>query len=178
MPDRVLLLIVRLRTFGSYFHLLSDHSRFMILYFLVQQSSAHIYTPLRSETQEIRLFDLDPWTATSSDPVELRMVTTELGDEGEFVCLSYNWGEPVPKYGININGSDFEIRNNLHAALLRLSRQRPLAQTLGRRHLHTLGILDILDILDITIPYCCDSDSTSDRYRSRLSRILDLFALT
>jgi hypothetical protein len=89
----------------------------------VQQASAHIYTPLRSETQEIRLFDLDPWTATSSDPVELRMVTTELGNVGEFVCLSYTWGEPAPKYGIKIEGSDFEIRKNLHAALLGLRRQ-------------------------------------------------------
>jgi len=82
----------------------------------------HIYA-LRSETQEIRLFDLDPWTATSSDPVELRMVTTELGYAGEFVSLSYTWGEPAPKYGIKIDGSDFEIRKNLHAALLGLRRQ-------------------------------------------------------
>jgi hypothetical protein len=81
---------------------------------------AYVYIPLRSKEQEIRLFDLDPWRVSSSDPIELRMVTTELGLAGDYVCLSYTWGEPTPKYGIKIDGCDFEIQKNLHTALLRL----------------------------------------------------------
>ncbi|KAI1422531.1 HET-domain-containing protein [Xylaria sp. FL1777] len=78
------------------------------------------YQPLSVAEQEIRLLDLLP----DSGRVKCRLRHVSLEKlEGEYETLSYCWGlQTTQQVKISVDGLDFMIAANLHAALLRLRR--------------------------------------------------------
>jgi len=80
---------------------------------------AYAYRPLDTAKREIRILTILPWTQDCSDPLDLTLDHVSLDSPGSFVALSYTWGEPNPRFTVNMHGVDFEVRQNLYTTLLR-----------------------------------------------------------
>ncbi|KAK0660789.1 heterokaryon incompatibility protein-domain-containing protein [Cercophora samala] len=85
------------------------------------------YTPLEpkpepheSHLYKIRLLDIEPWTIDQAENIRLRLHPTRLDKAGEYICLSYTWGQPEPTFSVLLNDTEFSVRENLYDALLRL----------------------------------------------------------
>src|SRR3569833_3981206 len=87
---------------------------------------SYTYTPLRTDSQEIRVVYLDPCrprrncSGREAPPIRLRIETVTLHDAGEYTCLSYTWGGREPRHTIQVDGHDFDVRADLFTALRRL----------------------------------------------------------
>ena len=88
------------------------------------------YTPLDASNGEIRLLMVD---ATASDAVRLEVTisTVPVRDAGEYIALSYTWGDHGDRRGISLNGHTFSVTRNLFEAL-RSFRQWAAAEDWGR----------------------------------------------
>lgn len=87
------------------------------------RAMAYVYTPLQSGDREIRVLDVKPWKVGVDDALELCLETVSLDAPGDYDALSYTWGKPNPKYDVKMDGFDFQVGGNLHAALRHLRLQ-------------------------------------------------------
>ena len=77
-----------------------------------------VYDDIDQNSNQIRLLRILRPDATSE--VQLELFHTNLDDNPTYKALSYTWGSPAdPRYGINLNGCHFEVRENLWHALRR-----------------------------------------------------------
>lgn len=74
-----------------------------------------MYTKLLSCRREIRLLSLSP--DLKSAKLCFYLSTVSLDDLPSYHALSYTWGDLRDKVTISINGFNFPVTNNLHAAL-------------------------------------------------------------
>jgi Heterokaryon incompatibility protein (HET) len=83
------------------------------------------YKQLNVSKKEIRLLLLDE----GSNELRGKLVRVSLKEKPNFEALSYTWGQPPFEHSIEINGQEFPIGANLHAALTEL-RKYDTARTL------------------------------------------------
>ncbi|KAH8594109.1 heterokaryon incompatibility [Bisporella sp. PMI_857] len=50
----------------------------------------------------------------------MSIVITQLGDSVTYQALSYMWGDPEPKYLVQLNRKKFKVRKDLHKALFHI----------------------------------------------------------
>jgi hypothetical protein len=82
------------------------------------QARPFVYDDIDRNSNQIRLLRILRSNATSE--VQLEIFHTNLDDNPTYKALSYTWGSPAdPRYGINLNGCHFEVRENLWLALRR-----------------------------------------------------------
>jgi hypothetical protein len=77
------------------------------------------YKPLNPLTKEIRLIAIE----SSKDPdkeVRCKMFHRRLEDAGEYIALSYTWGDPSQRCSIWVNGRRVDVTRNLEQALRQL----------------------------------------------------------
>jgi hypothetical protein len=82
--------------------------------------------PLDLQKRESRLLILHPAFA-QNDELVCSLFHASFDDElkvPKYEALSYEWGTPLPSYNLIINGAPFSIRENLHAALISLRKQK------------------------------------------------------
>jgi hypothetical protein len=87
------------------------------------------YPPLDRFTDEIRVLYILPHERDPTTPIRCQMahiplgnVESESGGYETYKALSYVWGSTEDKIPILVNGREFQITQNLHAALLQLRR--------------------------------------------------------
>ena len=77
-----------------------------------------VYDDIDRNSNQIRLLRILRPNAASE--VQLELFHTNLDYNPTYKALSYTWGSPAdPRYGINLNGCHFEVRENLWLALRR-----------------------------------------------------------
>jgi len=86
------------------------------------------YSPLDRFTDEIRILYLLPHEGNKTAPIRCQMGHIPLGNVGpeefqKYEALSYVWGSSDDLIPILVNGREFKITQNLHAALLKLRRE-------------------------------------------------------
>jgi hypothetical protein len=74
-----------------------------------------VYGPLIHE-DSIRLLNIEP--GAFEDPIHCSLEYTVLSENPQYYALSYTWGPVSPTFNIFVDGQEFEIRENLHSALL------------------------------------------------------------
>ncbi|KAK4450871.1 heterokaryon incompatibility protein-domain-containing protein [Podospora aff. communis PSN243] len=79
-----------------------------------------IYTPLSRQRREIRTLVLD--AGFGDDLIRCSLRVASLDDDPQYEALSYVWGPREPAASIDLDGQQFGITKNLHAALKRLRR--------------------------------------------------------
>jgi hypothetical protein len=88
-------------------------------------SVPHTYRVLDAERKEIRLFRLRTYTlATDGNEAQISgsIEYTSLLDPPAYTALSYVWGEPVLKSGIQLDGETYlPITENLSIALAHIA---------------------------------------------------------
>lgn len=83
-------------------------------------------SPLPPGHNSIRLLRLMPCGKESMEMTEIQceLFTHSLQDRGKgthlYEALSYVWGDPKGSQPIRVNGKEFHVTANLHAALMRL----------------------------------------------------------
>ena len=98
---------------------------------VVKQTASFQYEPLDPRKQEIRLLQLCSSQSRRGENVKIvgHLLTVPLDQAPPFECLSYTWEKPgfssghmstPPGWVICINGYNFNIKENLYEALLRL----------------------------------------------------------
>jgi hypothetical protein len=75
-------------------------------------SFAYQYQPLDVQSKEIRLVDLQP-AQNRRDPIHCKIRHVKLNAPGEFIALSYAWGDTMNKRPIFVNGRKLLITRNL-----------------------------------------------------------------
>jgi hypothetical protein len=75
------------------------------------------YRPLAHD-DSIRLLEIE--VGTPDQVIKCHLNYTTLSQKPNYHALSYTWGPVSPTFNILIDGENFEIRENLHSALLRL----------------------------------------------------------
>lgn len=78
-----------------------------------------MYKPLNAHDGSIRLLAIQP-ASTLSAPIVCQLEYIKLSQNSVFEALSYTWGTPEPKKSIRLEDYDFDILENLEAALRRL----------------------------------------------------------
>ncbi|KAK2598061.1 hypothetical protein QQS21_005772 [Conoideocrella luteorostrata] len=68
--------------------------------------------------EEIRIFELQP--GLGKEPLEIRLITSDLSNEPDFEAISYVWGDQIFKSRISWEGEGITIPENLHDALLQM----------------------------------------------------------
>ena len=78
---------------------------------------------LDEHNSQIRLFELLP--GTKDDPLCGRLRTVNFNSEPEYDAVSYVWGDPEPRFTLELNGDEFlGIPRNLRNALIGLRLRR------------------------------------------------------
>ena len=87
------------------------------------------YNPLGKEPPQIRLVTIET-AASATQAIRLRLTHVELNSHLKYHTLSYTWGSPGPQFPacwgddtreiIYVDGQEFPVRLNLHAALVQL----------------------------------------------------------
>ena len=84
------------------------------------------YSSSPLEPDSIRLLRLMPYKSESIERTEIQceLFNYSLQDQGKashlYEALSYVWGDPKKTLSIRVNGKEFHVTVNLHAALMRL----------------------------------------------------------
>ena len=84
--------------------------------------ASYKYEPLE-HSWSIRLVTIYPGTRRPggvSDPVRCELKLARLDQDPHYEALSYLWGSPMAQESIQIDGAQFLVTRNLHAAILRL----------------------------------------------------------
>ncbi|QDS77739.1 hypothetical protein FKW77_004575 [Venturia effusa] len=87
----------------------------------VQQGSQHVYQHLDKTSNDIRLASVE---RRRDGSIQCNLHTYPINEAPPFIALSYTWGLPSPVRTIVLDGEDFMVRENLHAALLMLLQKK------------------------------------------------------
>lgn len=79
-------------------------------------NNTYEHTPITAP-QTIRLMHVHP--GSESDPVEISLVTTALGEAPGFESISYCWGDAQHQRQLTCDGATFSITNSLFTGLVR-----------------------------------------------------------
>jgi hypothetical protein len=87
-------------------------------------SSKYPYLPLDTSVDTIRLLVLMPApvnkeSSNVDDRLHCQLIHSTFANPQDYIALSYSWGKDK-RYGnetISLNGTDFEVRENLYLAL-------------------------------------------------------------
>ena len=86
---------------------------------VVQHTETYVYAPLNDVADQIRICRIMPGPERSALSITLRNV--RLSDSvGQYLCLSYPWGDTSARNEISLNDSCHEITPNLRTLLRRL----------------------------------------------------------
>jgi hypothetical protein len=77
------------------------------------------HTALNRDLDEVRLIALQP-CGDSRHPIECKILNVRLSDQPQYEALSYMWGSDDDSKIIDIEGREFQIRQNLRLALKQL----------------------------------------------------------
>jgi hypothetical protein len=84
-------------------------------------SEPFIFDALDSDTDEIRLIELQPCDPDQADAqVACTMITAKLSDSPKYEALSYMWGSLDSSRVITVDERDFAVGENLWLALRQL----------------------------------------------------------
>jgi hypothetical protein len=84
-------------------------------------SEPFIFDALDSDTDEIRLIELQPCDPDQADAqVTCTMITAKLSDSPKYEALSYMWGSLDSSRVITVDERDFAVGENLWLALRQL----------------------------------------------------------
>jgi hypothetical protein len=85
------------------------------------ESSAFIYDALDSDTDEIRLIELQPCDPDQADTqIDCTLIIAKLSDHLKYEALSYMWGSLDNSRVITVNGRPVAVGENLWQALRQL----------------------------------------------------------
>ncbi|KAI4267787.1 MAG: hypothetical protein L6R38_008099 [Xanthoria sp. 2 TBL-2021] len=77
-----------------------------------------VYAPFDDNRHRVRLLIIK--SGSSPDAIDCHLIQVPLGDGPSFEALSYTWGTPEFTSSISLNGTDFQVTQNLGSALKRL----------------------------------------------------------
>jgi Heterokaryon incompatibility protein (HET) len=83
------------------------------------RSPCEIYSPLRTSQRETRLVTLQPGLTHELTCCTLSIVSLSAVHD-DYEALSYVWGDPLIRENIELDGVEFQVTTNLHAALRHL----------------------------------------------------------
>ncbi|KAE9373140.1 HET-domain-containing protein [Stipitochalara longipes BDJ] len=87
------------------------------------EAASQLYSPLKSDEQEIRLITIEGADDSSAD-IHCQIETVNLSSSPLYDALSYVWGDAKIRVSITLNGLSVQVTTNLYQALKRL-RARP-----------------------------------------------------
>jgi hypothetical protein len=93
-------------------------------------NSHHLYQPLDHTSKCIRLLTMER-DADNSIRCTLRIFPID--ESPPFIALSYAWGSPAETRQILLDGKDFTVRENLHAALLMILEKKKDSEVASSR---------------------------------------------